>query len=125
MCPAVIALVDDDEDVRDSIGSLLRAQGMVPWEFASAEALLGNVDHSQIRCLITDVHLPGMDGLRLVAQLRRRCIAYPVIVVSARDPATVCAAGKAIGASVVLSKPIDPSELFASLSRVLPGLLTL
>ncbi|WP_409559365.1 response regulator, partial [Accumulibacter sp.] len=62
---ACVAVVDDDDELRRSFARLLRASGMQPVTYASAEALLADSMRPQFDCLVLDVQLPGMSGLDL------------------------------------------------------------
>lgn len=116
--PAIVALVDDDEAIRESMASLLRAHGVIMRSFASAEAFLAHANHGEIGCLITDVHMPGLSGLELVRRLRGRGVGYPIIVMSALEREPTRAAAHASGADAYLAKPVEPGELIAWLSRL-------
>jgi FixJ family two-component response regulator len=80
-----VYVVDDDDSVRDALKFVLEGQGFALRTFPSgAEALAGALvpDHS---CLVTDYHMPGMDGLDLVGALRRRGNPIPAVLLTG-DP---------------------------------------
>jgi two-component system, LuxR family, response regulator FixJ len=116
-----IAIVDDEEEVRLSLGSLLRAHGHEIQAFESAGAFLKSTDLFACDCLVTDVHMPGTDGIQLLEILRARGGDLPVIVISALDPERTRARAIAAGADAYLSKPVDPNALWDGLQRLLPG----
>ena len=67
--PPLISVIDDDDSVRESLESLIRSFGFAVEVFPSAEAFL-NSDHlGDMRCLVLDVRMPGMNGLELQSQL--------------------------------------------------------
>jgi two-component system, LuxR family, response regulator FixJ len=66
---AVIAIVDDDEPLREALGSVLKAAGITTRTFASAEEFLACRDCEEIACLVLDVRLPGMSGIELQKRL--------------------------------------------------------
>jgi FixJ family two-component response regulator len=109
--PVIIGIVDDDPDVRGSLDSLLRSVGLVPRCFGSAEALLAGDARDGIACIVTDLHMPGMTGLELQAEARRRGWSQPVIMMTAFPTDATRAEALAGGAVAFLTKPIDPDAL--------------
>ena len=79
----IIAIVDDDPDVRGSLDSLLRSAGMTPRCYAGGEEMLASGGHEELACIVTDLHMPGMTGLELQAQMGARGWRTPFIVVTA------------------------------------------
>src|SRR5208282_2687528 len=78
----LIAIVDDDLSVRESLGSLMRSRGFTAKEYASAEDFLAWGWWEDPACLILDVCLPAMDGLRLQKYLTDNQRSRPVIFIS-------------------------------------------
>ena len=107
----VVAAVDDDRRVRDSVQSVLESAGYEAEMFASAEALLDAGAVARARCVIVDVRLPGMDGLALQRRIRRDRPALPVIVVTAHDDDDTRRQALAGGAVAFMVKPFDAVEL--------------
>ena len=108
---SVIAIVDDEEDVRQSTCNLLRSYGIGVAAFDSAETFLTHADLSEISGLITDVNMPGMGGLALLDALRQRRTSFPVIVISALDAEPTRELALERGAQAYLPKPVDPDDL--------------
>src|ERR1700680_2595439 len=80
----IIAVVDDDESVRESLAGLAESVGYEAALFASAEEFLQSVRHrDSFACLILDVRLPGMSGVELYTQLTRNRRSIPTIVITA------------------------------------------
>jgi FixJ family two-component response regulator len=79
----LVAVVDDDESVRESIPDLLAELGFVARAFESAEKFLESGCASAVECLIVDVAMPGMTGPELHQELKRRGIRIPVIFITA------------------------------------------
>ena len=79
----VIAIIDDDEPLREALGSVLKAAGFVTDTFASAEEFLDLPQKNNISCLILDVRLPGMSGIELQRRLLHANCEVPVIFVTA------------------------------------------
>lgn len=67
--PRTVAVIDDDDDVRTALSGLLRAAGLRPLAFASAEAFLDRTPREAIDGLVADVNLPGMNGVELLQRL--------------------------------------------------------
>lgn len=117
--PAIVALVDDDAEIRGAMESLLRSHGVTMYAFESAEAFLERADDAELGCLITDLHMPGIGGIELLKRLRQRGVGYPIIVMSARESAQAVA--RAYGADACVSKPVDAKELMRWLVRLASG----
>ena len=98
------------------MASLLRSHGVEMYAFETAEAFLALADEAAIGCLVTDLHMPGIGGIELLKRLRQRGVAYPIIVMSARESAQATA--EAYGADAYLPKPFDGDELIGWLVRL-------
>jgi FixJ family two-component response regulator len=79
-----IAVIDDDAAVRNSLKFSLEVDGYMVRTFADADEFLRASDAANCRCLIVDQHMPRQTGLELVAALRRRGVATPVLLMSGR-----------------------------------------
>ena len=107
--PRQVAIVDDDEAVRDSLRFLLEVAGHSVAPFASAAEFL----HTRPRpfaCLIVDQHMPQMTGLDLVARLRDQREALPVLLITGSPSAAILAQAEALGVAV-LEKPAADDAL--------------
>ncbi|MBA1138668.1 response regulator transcription factor [Mesorhizobium neociceri] len=118
--PATICIVDDDRDVRLSLKSYLRAAGMDVRTFGSAESFLKSPDRAETDCLVTDLHMPGLDGLGLQQELNRIGRNFPVVVMTAFPTMAAEAESAQLGAAAFLEKPIDPDALLEKVEAVLP-----
>jgi FixJ family two-component response regulator len=117
----LIGIVEDDESVRASINSLIRAAGYGTRLFASAEEFLDSSERHEIECLIIDIQLPGVSGLELQAGLVRENYTTPIIVISSHD-SEVRAMALEQGAVSELPKPFNPASLLAAIESGLePG----
>jgi FixJ family two-component response regulator len=115
----VVAAVDDDYRVRESIESLLASAGFIPWIFASAEEFLQSGTLSSAACLITDVRMPGLDGLELQRRVSLDRPGLPVIFVSAHYDDEPRRRAMSQGASAFLYKPFDAVDLLGAVERAL------
>jgi two-component system, LuxR family, response regulator FixJ len=119
--PPVIAVVDDDEDIRDALSDLLLAMGYTCQVFDRAETFLAADAPGQFDCLITDIRMPGISGLDLLQRLKAAESIMPVIVVTSLiNPLTRRQALES-GAHAYLTKPVTDDVLLQSLKTALPG----
>lgn len=115
----VVAAVDDDFRVRESIESLLASAGYAPVLFSSAEEFLGSGTLAVATCVISDVRMPGMDGIELQRRIRLERPTLPVILISAHDNAEVRQTAIDEGAIDVLYKPFDATDLLKIIQAAL------
>ncbi len=99
-----VAVVDDDESVCRSFGRLLRAAGIHPITYSSAEAFLADLKHPQFGCLLLDVQLDGMSGIELARRLAAEGGRTPVIFVTAHDDPETRAAAELVGCAAYFRK---------------------
>jgi FixJ family two-component response regulator len=115
----VVAVVEDDEFVRDATKRLLRLLGYAAASFASAEDFLRSGRVSDTACLITDVHLPGMSGVELQSRLIADGHSTPVIFITGFPEEAIRARVLRDGALGYLSKPLQEQSLIACLDKAL------
>lgn len=109
----VIAVVDDDEAMRTSLSSLLRASGYRVLGYAVPADYLESDGPAQTDCLISDIQMPGMSGLQMLDALRAQGWRMPVIFVSAHQSDLLCAKAREANVVVCLRKPFAADELLA------------
>ena len=112
----LVAVVDDDESVRDSLPDLLRESGYASQAFASAEELLDSGDLIRFGCLIVDIAMPGMSGPELHQELQRRGQPVPVVFITANGDESVRPRLLKQGAVDCLVKPFSETALLAAIS---------
>src|SRR5689334_6616046 len=95
--PIYVAVVNDDEQLCESIGRLLRASGMQPITYGSAEAFLADTKQPRFDCLVLDAQLRGMSGIELARRLRAEDGRVPFIFITARDDLELRVAAQAAG----------------------------
>jgi FixJ family two-component response regulator len=115
----LICVVDDDEAVRTGTESLVRSMGYKVEAFASAREFLQSGKAAESACVVTDVQMPGMNGLELQSALRRDGLATPVIFITAFPDASVRERALGDGASCFLTKPFEIDSLVECIERVI------
>ena len=113
-----VLVVEDDEGMREAIETLLDAAGMTATAYGSAEALLDGGALGDARCLITDLKLPGMSGLELLAHLHARDPHPPVIVITAHDSPGMRNEVARLGGAAFLPKPFEGNALLTAIRTV-------
>jgi FixJ family two-component response regulator len=109
--------VDDDVRIRESIARLAKSAGYAALMFPSAEAVLASGTLEEAGCLISDVRMPGMDGLELQRRVRIENPRLPVILISAHVDEQVRECALREGAVAFLFKPFDGEELLRVIQR--------
>lgn len=112
-------IVDDDNDVRNSLARLLRSMGWSTQEFPSAEHFLAAPAAERSGVLILDVNMPGMTGTELHARLLEDGRSVPIVYLSGRGTVQICATAMKHGATDFLEKPVDEKALMAALQQAL------
>ncbi len=115
----LIAVVDDDQSVRESLPDLLRELGYGVRAFESAEAFLASGVIKEARCLILDIAMPGMSGPELHRRLKAAGQAIRIIFVTAGTDDAVRQQVLSDGAVECLAKPFSEAQLIAALNAAL------
>ena len=113
---AVALIVEDEPEVRLGMAQALQLAGLRVGEFADAEDLLAQLQRGRRAVVITDVRLPGMDGLSLLTEIKRRDPELPVIVITGHGDVQMAVEAMRAGAADFLEKPFS-SERLAQLAR--------
>jgi FixJ family two-component response regulator len=115
----IVAAVDDDFRVRESIASLVESAGYTPLVYSSAEEFLQSGTLASTGCIITDVRMPGIDGLELQRLVRRERPELAVILISAHVDEETRQRALDQGAAGFLYKPFDAAELLVTIELAL------
>jgi FixJ family two-component response regulator len=115
----LVAIVDDDDSMRNALGGLLKAVGYPSQAFSSAEEFLKSGQHHHTSCLIADIRMPGMSGLELQAQLNVERCKIPIIFITAHGDTKMRIQALRAGAVEFLSKPFDDEKLIDSVRAAL------
>lgn len=107
----LVAVVDDDDAVRDSLRFLLEIAGYSVATYGSAAAFLHDAPLDDLACLVVDQHMPEQTGLQLVSQLRSQGVTLPVaLITGSPSPDLIRLAGE-LNVASVMEKPLDDDAL--------------
>lgn len=115
----VVHVVDDDAAMRDSITFLLSTDGIAARAYDSAGALLADAQALAPGCIVTDVRMPEMNGLELVAELKRLGVGLPVIVLTGHADVAMAVAAMKAGVLDFLEKPFEHEALLRAVRSAL------
>jgi FixJ family two-component response regulator len=115
----LVAVVDDDDLIRNALQGLLKAVGVTAAAFASAEEFLTSAQKQHIACLIADIRMPGMSGLELQAKLNAERCRIPIIFITAHGDEKMRMQALRAGAVEFLAKPFDDEALLKSVRAAL------
>jgi two-component system, LuxR family, response regulator FixJ len=115
----VIHVVEDDEDMRASLLELLEEGGYAVRGYTRAEELLARSNAIEPGCIVSDVRMPGMDGLTLLRRLRADGSTIPLMLITAHGDVSMAVAAMKAGAIDFLEKPFDADVLLAALEAAL------
>ena len=119
MRTAKIAIVDDDDAVREAMKLLVRSLGYHASTFGSADEFLNSGQVDDTSCLITDVQMPGLSGVELQDRLIARGHRIPIIFITGYPDENVRTRVMKAGALAFLTKPINPHQLLDHLEKAL------
>jgi FixJ family two-component response regulator len=118
---ATVFIVDDDDDVRDSLAQLLRSVGLETSVFACGEALMMTLKEGSGRygpaCIILDVRLRGLSGLLVQQELHQCGIAYPIIFLTGYGDIAMTVKAMKAGAIDFLTKPVRDQDLLEAIAE--------
>jgi FixJ family two-component response regulator len=116
---ALVAVVDDDESVRESLPDLLVQLGFAVQVFASGEDFLASLAVTQTRCLLLDIAMPGMSGPELQDELRSRRVDIPIVFITGQRDEAIRPRMMERGAVDVLAKPFSEAALLRAVNAAL------
>ncbi len=114
----IVHIVDDDPSVCDSLTVLMESVGLQSRVYNSANEFLDNYDKMG-GCLLLDVRMPGMDGMELQQELKKRHIHLPIILLTAYADVPLAVRAMRTGAIDFIEKPFDPEGLLHSIHQCL------
>jgi len=115
----LVAIVDDDESIRNATRDLLRAVGFSTATFENAESFLGSTSRARAACVVADIRMPGMTGIELYQALVAAGDGIPTVIITAHPEDATRARAREVGITCYLSKPFAPDELLECVSEAL------
>ncbi|KAB2874070.1 MAG: response regulator transcription factor [Pseudorhodoplanes sp.] len=119
MAGPTIFVIDDQASVRHALGEMLGVFGFNVETYESADGFVLTIDGRRPGCIVADVRMPGMDGIALVRELKRRKIALPVVLISGHADVPMAVEAIKAGAEDFIEKPVDDAKLVAAINRAL------
>lgn len=117
-----VYLIDDDEAVRKALVLLLKTVGVNVKAFDGPQAFLRQIKHLEPGCLVMDIRMPLITGLKLQEKLVAEGVAWPTIIISGHGDIEACRKAFRNGAIDFLSKPIDEQDLIDAIQKGLSAL---
>lgn len=117
----VVHVIDDDAAVLGSVRFLLTIEGFEAKTYSSAEDFLEAVEPDDGGLVVTDVRLPGLNGVELIEGMKKRGLNLPVIVITAYADVSLAVSAMKQGAVDLLEKPFDPSALINTIQQAFAG----
>lgn len=121
--PDLVHVIDDDDGLRDALGFLLDVNGIEARFYPSANAFLDALPVAE-GCVLTDVRMPGLTGLELVRELRKRGETFPVIVMTGHGDVPLAVEAMKAGVIDFIEKPFEDERLTTALRSALANLRT-
>jgi FixJ family two-component response regulator len=115
--PIKVAIVDDDAPMRRALARLMRSAGIEAATFTSADEFLGSAIRQQVDCAVSDLRMPGFDGLRLQQELTRSLPHLSLVLISGYGDIPTSVKALKDGAVDFLVKPVNGNTLLAAVSR--------
>ncbi|SPF76010.1 Response regulator protein TmoT [Aliiroseovarius pelagivivens] len=112
-----VYLVDDDEAVRSALSLLLETVGLTVRSFASPETFLAQTADLTPGCLILDIRMPAISGLKLQEKLTEKGVTWPTVIISGHGDIEACRRAFRNGAVDFLSKPVDENDLIDAIQK--------
>ena len=121
MSETVVHLIDDDEDVRRALAFLLGTAGHAVKVYESATSFLEKFDGSSKGCVVSDVRMPGLDGLQLLRRLKEMGSKAPVIIMTGHADVMLAVEAMKSGAVDFIEKPFPDQKLLAAIEAAIAG----
>jgi len=116
----LLAVVDDDADVRTALTRLLASAGFSVEAFASGADFLRSLEHHDPDCAVLDLHMPDMSGFDVQGALAGHST-VPVVVITGQDTPESRTRALGLGAKAYLCKPVDDEALLAAIAVAVDG----
>ncbi len=116
-----VFVVDDDEAMRDSLDFLLSSAGCAVRTFEAAERLLEALTDGNCGCVVSDVRMPGVDGLELLRRIKAARPSLPVVIITGHGDVPLAVEAMKLGAADFVEKPFDDERLIGVVQAALVG----
>jgi FixJ family two-component response regulator len=118
--PPVVAILDDEPEMRKALRRLLTSRGFRVEEYERGEDLLAALDSHPLDCLLLDLHMPGLNGFDVLEAFHSRQSPVPIVVITAHDEPGTAERVRALGAAAYLKKPVGRDALLAAIAAARP-----
>ena len=115
----IVFIVDDDEDVRDSLVELIESMGLNTQTYQNALDFLNEFNNEQSGCVLADVRMPGMSGMELQKKLNQLGAILPMVIMTGHGDITMAVQAMKNGAFEFLQKPFRDQELLDCITKAL------
>jgi DNA-binding response OmpR family regulator len=119
-----ILIIEDEECVREMLVVVLTREGYKPWSAENAERARELFQRHDTSLIITDIFMPGTDGLELISEFKTLYPSLPIIAISGGSPSGAggyLSAARQLGADIALPKPFRPREIRAAVDTLISG----
>ena len=114
-----VYVIDDDEAMRDSLNFLLGSSGFVAMLFETAQQFLDALPTLAFGCVVSDVRMPGIDGIELLKRLKALRSGFPIVVMTGHGDVPLAVEAMKLGAMDFLEKPFEDERLIAMIEQAL------
>ena len=114
-----VLIVDDERNIRDSLGAVLRDEGFDVVFSESAEDAISEISKDEIDAVLLDVWLPGMDGLAALSEIKKISPSLPVIMITGHGTVETAVKATKLGAYDFLEKPLSIEKVLLSVDHAL------
>jgi two-component system response regulator FixJ len=115
----LVFVVEDDDPMRESLATVLRDAGYGVRAYSNAEEFISATAANGTGCVVSDIRMPGMDGLALLRRLRDGQKMWPVVLITGHGDIALAVAAMKAGAADFLEKPFDAESLLAAVDSAL------
>ena len=117
----VVAVLDDEPEMRKALRRLLAPRGLRVEEYASGDEFLATLGSCPMDCILLDLQMPGLNGFEVLETLRAHQIPVPVIVITAHDELGTAERVRSLGAFAYFKKPVERDSLLLAIAEAMAG----
>lgn len=114
-----VYVIDDDEAMRDSLNFLLDSSGYDVSLFEHAQSFLNTLSSLSFGCVVSDVRMPGIDGIELLKRLKVQNSSFPILIMTGHGDVPLAVEAMKLGAVDFLEKPFDDDRLISMIEAAL------